>query len=279
MYNEPCCKINLGLNIVGKRDDGYHDIETVFYPIPLYDHLEIHALNDGDPCACLCELHVEDDAVDCNQDDNLVVKAYKMMARHYIISSIRAYLKKNIPMQAGLGGGSADAAYMIRLLNYEYSLNLDIPTMQQRAAELGSDCAFFIDPRPAYAWGRGELLDYSAVREDLLQGFYIALVKPNVAVSTREAYANVTPRKPEQNCKDIVNLPIEEWKHLLHNDFEDSVFARLPVLAEVKTELYRQGALYAQMSGSGSTVFGIFREKPGHIEETFSGMFTSVLLL
>lgn len=222
---------------------------------------------------------MEDDAVDCNQDDNLVVKAYKMMARHYIISSIRAYLKKNIPMQAGLGGGSADAAYMIRLLNYEYSLNLDIPTMQQRAAELGSDCAFFIDPRPAYAWGRGELLDYSAVREDLLQGFYIALVKPNVAVSTREAYANVTPRKPEQNCKDIVNLPIEEWKHLLHNDFEDSVFARLPVLAEVKTELYRQGALYAQMSGSGSTVFGIFREKPGHIEETFSGMFTSVLLL
>lgn len=274
MITFPCCKINLGLNIVAKRPDGYHDLETVFYPVPLCDVLEIKKMDEEFPSPTPIDLKVTGHAVECDERNNLVVKAYHLLAKDYELPRIHVHLVKRIPMQAGLGGGSADAAYMIRLLDERFRLNMGNAEMERYAAQLGADCAFFIRSEIAYATGIGDVLEPADNEHHSLEGYYLALVKPDVAVSTAEAYAGVTPKKPTKSCRDIVRQPIDTWRDELTNDFEKSIFAKHPILADVKEKLYANGALYAQMSGSGSTIFGIFGQKPANIKEFFPGMFT-----
>lgn len=275
----PCAKINLGLNIVSKREDGYHNLETVFYPIPLYDALEIKYMDEKFPSDTACDLKVTGNAVDCDEQKNLVVKAYHILAADYQLPRIHTHLYKHIPSQAGLGGGSSDAAFMIRLLDERFRLNIGNPEMERYAARLGADCAFFIEAEPAYAEGIGDVLMPADGPDGNLQGYYLCVVKPDVAVSTKEAYSAITPKKPAKSCRDIVRQPIDTWKEELVNDFEEPIFKMHPELATIKQKLYDQGAVYASMSGSGSALYGIFKEEPKGIEEQFDGMFCEVMKL
>lgn len=275
----PCAKINLGLNIVSKREDGYHNLETVFYPIPLYDALEIKYMDEKFPSDTACDLKVTGNVVDCDEQKNLVVKAYHILAADYQLPRIHTHLYKHIPSQAGLGGGSSDAAFMIRLLDERFRLNIGNPEMERYAARLGADCAFFIEAEPAYAEGIGDVLMPADGPDGNLHGYYLCVVKPDVAVSTKEAYSAITPKKPAKSCRDIVRQPIETWKEELVNDFEEPIFKMHPELAAIKLKLYDQGAAYASMSGSGSALYGIFKEEPKGIEEQFDGMFCEVMKL
>ena len=279
MITFPCAKINLGLNIVSKRPDGYHNLETVFYPIPLTDALEIKYMDEKFPSESPCDLKITGKDVDCNEEDNLVIKAYQLLAADFQLPRVHAHLVKRIPTQAGLGGGSSDAAYMIRLLDERFRLNIGIPEMERYAAKLGADCAFFITADPSYAEGIGDVLMPVDVPGAGLGGYYLAVVKPSVAVSTRDAYAAIVPKTPAKCCRDIVRQPIETWKDELVNDFEAPIFAMLPELAAIKQSLYDAGAVYAAMSGSGSALFGIFREQPTGLEKEFEGMFCQVMKL
>lgn len=279
MITFPCAKINLGLNIVSKRPDGYHNLETVFYPIPLTDALEIKYMDEKFPSESPCDLKITGNDVDCNEEDNLVIKAYQLLAADFQLPRVHAHLVKRIPTQAGLGGGSSDAAYMIRLLDERFRLNIGIPEMERYAAKLGADCAFFITSDPSYAEGIGDVLMPADVPGAGLGGYYLAVVKPSVAVSTRDAYAAIVPKTPAKCCRDIVRQPIETWKDELVNDFEAPIFAMHPELAAIKQSLYDAGAVYAAMSGSGSALFGIFREQPTGLEKEFEGMFCQVMKL
>ncbi len=275
----PCAKINLGLNIVSKREDGYHNLETVFYPIPLYDALEIKYMDEKFPSDTACDLKVTGNAVDCDEQKNLVVKAYHILAADYQLPRIHTHLYKHIPSQAGLGGGSSDAAFMIRLLDERFRLNIGNPEMERYAARLGADCAFFIEAEPAYAEGIGDVLMPADGPDGNLHEYYLCVVKPDVAVSTKEAYSAITPKKPAKSCRDIVRQPIETWKEELVNDFEEPIFKMHPELEAIKQKLYDQGAVYASMSGSGSALYGIFKKEPKGIEEQFDGMFCEVMKL
>lgn len=279
MITFPCAKINLGLNIVSKRPDGYHNLETVFYPIPLTDALEIKYMDEKFPSESPCDLKITGKDVDCNEEDNLVIKAYQLLAADFQLPRVHAHLVKRIPTQAGLGGGSSDAAYMIRLLDERFRLNIGIPEMERYAAKLGADCAFFITADPSYAEGIGDVLMPVDVPGAGLGGYYLAVVKSSVAVSTRDAYAAIVPKTPSKCCRDIVRQPIETWKDELVNDFEAPIFAMHPELAAIKQSLYDAGAVYAAMSGSGSALFGIFREQPTGLEKEFEGMFCQVMKL
>lgn len=279
MITFPCAKINLGLNIVSKRQDGYHNLETVFYPIPLTDALEIKYMDEKFPSESPCDLKITGNDIDCNEEDNLVIKAYQLLAADFQLPRVHAHLVKRIPTQAGLGGGSSDAAYMIRLLDERFRLNIGIPEMERYAAKLGADCAFFITADPSYAEGIGDVLMPVDVPGAGLGGYYLAVVKPSVAVSTRDAYAAIVPKTPAKCCRDIVRQPIETWKDELVNDFEAPIFAMHPELAAIKQSLYDAGAVYAAMSGSGSALFGIFREQPTGLEKEFEGMFCQVMKL
>lgn len=279
MITFPCAKINLGLNIVSKRPDGYHNLETVFYPIPLTDALEIKYMDEKFPSESPCDLKITGNDVDCNEEDNLVIKAYQLLAADFQLPRVHAHLVKRIPTQAGLGGGSSDAAYMIRLLDERFRLNIGIPEMERYAAKLGADCAFFITADPSYAEGIGDVLMPADVPGAGLGGYYLAVVKPSVAVSTRDAYTAIVPKTPAKCCRDIVRQPIETWKDELVNDFEAPIFAMHPDLAAIKQSLYDAGAVYAAMSGSGSALFGIFREQPTGLEKEFEGMFCQVMKL
>lgn len=279
MITFPCAKINLGLNIVSKRPDGYHNLETVFYPIPLTDALEIKYMDEKFPSESPCDLKITGNDIDCNEEDNLVIKAYQLLAADFQLPRVHAHLVKRIPTQAGLGGGSSDAAYMIRLLDERFRLNIGIPEMERYAAKLGADCAFFITADPSYAEGIGDVLMPVDVPGAGLGGYYLAVVKPSVAVSTRDAYAAIVPKTPAKCCRDIVRQPIETWKDELVNDFEAPTFAMHPELAAIKQSLYDAGAVYAAMSGSGSALFGIFREQPTGLEKEFEGMFCQVMKL
>lgn len=279
MITFPCAKINLGLNIVSKRPDGYHNLETVFYPIPLTDALEIKYMDEKFPSESPCDLKITGNDIDCNEEDNLVIKAYQLLAADFQLPRVHAHLVKRIPTQAGLGGGSSDAAYMIRLLDERFRLNIGIPEMERYAAKLGADCAFFITAEPSYAEGIGDVLMPADVPGAGLDGYYLAVVKPSVAVSTRDAYAAIVPKVPAKCCRDIVRQPIETWKDELVNDFEAPIFAMHPELAAIKQRLYDAGAVYAAMSGSGSALFGIFREQPTGLEKEFEGMFCQVMKL
>ena len=271
MITFPIAKINLGLNVVERRPDGYHNLETVFYPVPIRDALEVTTMDPQFPSPYDCDLKVTNISIEGDEQRNLVVRAYQLLKQDFPqLPRIHAHLHKAIPTQAGMGGGSSDCAYMIRLLNEQFQLGLSTQQMQQYAARLGADCAFFILSQPAYAEGIGERLEPIAL--DLSQ-YWIAVVRPDIPVPTKEAFSLVHPHYPEKNCRDVVMQPIETWRQDLVNDFEQSVFTLHPEIGAIKQQLYSLGAIYAAMSGSGSAVFGLFREDI-KIGEHFPGMFT-----
>lgn len=263
----PHCKINLGLHVLAKRPDGYHDLETVFYPVPLRDNLEITPLRGED---APYRLETGGLSVEGSAADNLVVKVYLSLREEFRLPPVRIYLHKLIPTGAGLGGGSSDAAFMMRGLNELFGLGLSQADMRQRVARFGADCAFFVQDRAAYATGIGDRLSPLPLS---LKGLHIALVKPHVSVSTKEAYAHVTPKPAAYPLREAVTRPVEEWRNLIANDFEASVFPHHPELTAIKQTLYDMGALYAAMSGSGSTVFGIFSRPVPEAENIFADCF------
>ena len=271
MITFPIAKINLGLNVVERRPDGYHNLETVFYPVPIRDALEVTTMAPQFPSPYDCDLKVTNISIEGDEQRNLVVRAYQLLKQDFPqLPRIHAHLHKAIPTQAGMGGGSSDCAYMIRLLNEQFHLGLSTQQMQQYAARLGADCAFFILSQPAYAEGIGERLEPIAL--DLSQ-YWIAVVRPDIPVPTKEAFSLVDPHHPEKNCRDVVMQPIETWRQDLVNDFEQSVFTLHPEIGAIKQQLYSLGAVYSAMSGSGSAVFGLFREDI-KIGEHFPEMFT-----
>lgn len=273
----PQAKINLGLNVVSRRPDGYHNLETVFYPVPLCDVLEVQPMDSAFPCDTGCDLKVTGLCIEGDEQQNLVARAYHMLkAERSQMGRFHIHLHKVIPSQAGMGGGSSDGATMMLLLNEMCALGFTQDELKERAARLGADCAFFIMGRPAYAEGIGDRLTPIDLS---LKGWYLAVVRPNVAVSTKEAYSLVTPAAPRMNCRDIVTqLPVGQWRDVLVNDFEKSVIALHPVIGQVKEQLYALGAEYSAMSGSGSAVFGLFRHAVD-VSEHFPGMFTALMTL
>ena len=252
MITFPNIKINLGLSITEKRPDGYHNLETVFYPVALEDALEIRTNLEAQQKFTLHQHGME---IAGNPENNLVVKAYLLLDKEFHLPPVEIHLYKHIPSGAGLGGGSSDAAFMLKLLNEHYNLQLSDNQLEDYAATLGADCAFFIKNTPTYAEGIGNI--FSPI-ELSLKGYRIMIVKPDVFVSTREAFANIRPHRPEYPVREVIRRPVAEWKDTLINDFEASVFPQYPVIGEIKEELYHQGAIYASMSGSGSSVFGLF---------------------
>jgi 4-diphosphocytidyl-2-C-methyl-D-erythritol kinase len=249
----PNAKINLGLHVVARRPDGFHNLDSCFYPVAWQDALEII---EADKTRFVSSgINIPGKA-----EDNLCLKAFRLMQKDFALPPVHIHLYKNIPIGAGLGGGSADAAFTLRLLSRHFHLMLSDDLLKMYAAELGSDCAFFINNEPAIASGKGDDLDPIALD---LSSYYIFIVYPDLAISTKEAYATVAPRPPERSIRDIVmNEPLENWKHHLVNDFEAGVSAAHPDIAHIRKTLYENGALYAAMSGSGSCVYGIFNDDP-----------------
>lgn len=263
----PNCKINIGLNIVSKRSDGYHNLETVFFPIPLRDNLEFKEIENEDVPYRLVSGGVP---IEGKPEDNLIVKVYLDMKAEFNLPALELSLYKNIPMGAGLGGGSSDAAAMMKGLNEAYNLQLSAEDMEKRLAKFGADCPFFVRNKPAYATGIGDELTNCNVS---LKDKFIVLVKPDVFVSTKEAYAHVTPKLPAIPLAEAIKLPIETWKEQIVNDFEQSVFPFHPELPAIKQTLYDMGAVYASMSGSGSTMYGIFNRPTPEANEVFDKCF------
>ena len=259
----PNAKINIGLNVTERRPDGYHNLETVFCPIELLDVMEI---TDSDRYS----LKVSGTILDGTPDDNLVTKAYRLLEKDFDISPVNVHLHKHIPTGAGLGGGSADAAFMIKALNEKFSLGMSEDKMEDYASRLGADCPFFIKDTPVFATGIGN--EFHPI--DLsLKGKNIILVKPDTFVSTADAYRDVKPCKPETPLTELLKAPVTEWKDNVINDFEASVFRKYPEIAAIKDRLYDIGAEYASMSGSGSAVYGIFDSEVENVDEIFSGYF------
>lgn len=259
MVNFPPCKINLGLEVIRKRKDGYHDIETCFYPVPWTDVLEIVKADKFSFTA-------SGNSIPGDPANNLCIKAYELLQRDFNLSAVAIHLHKIIPTGAGLGGGSSDGAHALRLLNQVFDLNLSNEKLKDYALNLGSDCPFFIDDQPMLGTGRGEVLTNISVN---LTGKFLVLVKPDIHVSTAEAYSGIKLNQYSASVKDVVERnPVSSWKDSLKNDFEESVFVKYPALKEIKEKLYHQGAMYASMSGSGSTIFGIF-EKPVDLKAQF----------
>jgi 4-diphosphocytidyl-2-C-methyl-D-erythritol kinase len=270
MLSFPNAKINLGLAVIAKRPDGYHAIETVFYPIRLYDALEIVPVRDEKTTFIQTGF-----AVGGDPQDNLVMKAYRLLKAQYNLPEIAIYLRKNIPFGAGLGGGSADAAFMLKLLNDFFTLDLSVRELEKYAGQIGADCPFFIQNQPVFAEETGNVFTPVNIS---LKGYYLVLVKPDIHVSTQEAYARVKPQPRKESILDIIHYPLVRWKEKLVNDFEWGVFAQYPETGEIKKRLYDAGAIYASLSGSGSSIFGIF-EKPEKLEGEFSGCLTYTLPL
>jgi 4-diphosphocytidyl-2-C-methyl-D-erythritol kinase len=265
----PHCKINLGLNVIRKRNDGYHDIVTCFYPVPVTDVVEIIPSEHF-------SFSVSGDSIPGNQEENLCVKAFTLVSRRHPIPCAKIHLHKAIPAGAGLGGGSSDAAFVLRTLNEIFDLKLDKPTLERYASDLGSDCPFFLQDRPKIGRGRGnELTDVPLT----LKGNFLVLVKPQTHVSTAEAYADISPAIPELTLERVLTEnPVHEWKQLLKNDFENTILEKFPEIGQIKRALYQEGALYASMSGSGSSVYGIFRDRPA-LSDRFHGMYLRTVKL
>lgn len=248
----PNAKINLGLNILRKRRDGFHDIESFLYPAPLCDVLELKESDSFKLITYGYDLAIP-------ETENLVYKTWHLFNRQFSIPPLEIHLIKNIPVGSGLGGGSSDAAFLIMTINRYFKLKLDDLTLQKLAVQLGSDCPFFIKNEPAFAFGKGELLESSDL---FLKGFWLVLSFPEISLSTAEAFQLIQPSYTEISLKIILSLPIEDWKDHLMNAFEKPVFKRHPELKEIKEKLYSMGAIYASLTGSGSCVYGIFQSKP-----------------
>lgn len=245
------CKINLGLNIVRRREDGYHDIETCMLPVPWHDIVEIIPSEDK-----FTSLTVTGNRVDCPPEKNLVMKAYRALADDYNVPPINIILQKIVPDGAGLGGGSSDAAHTLRLINTTFNLGITDPELMRIASSIGADCAFFISDCPMICEGIGDVMEPFTPQ---LEGHTIIIAKPaSVSISTREAYAGVTPHKPAVPLRQILSLPPSQWQGKLINDFEQSIFKIAPQIAALKQQMIDCGAIYASMSGSGASVYGIF---------------------
>ena len=255
----PRAKINLGLRIIARRNDGYHDIETIFYPAGLCDALEFvpqARQSDGDTLA------VTGIPVGVGQGDNIVMKALGVLRARFSFPALRIHLHKAIPHGAGLGGGSSDAACFMKSVAKHFSLPVTLEELYGLSLVAGSDCPFFISGEPSYATGRGEILSPAG---KFLAGYYLVLLNPGVGISTGEAYRNCTPSRHPDTLTALTRLPVDRWKDHIKNDFEAYAFSVHPVIGTLKEELYRAGALFSLMSGSGSSVYGIFSAKPGRL--------------
>lgn len=255
MIGFPPCKINLGLSILEKRTDGFHSIETIFYPVLLKDALEI-VISDQDTTIHVTGIHIPEE-----NSKNLCIKAYELLKKDYSLPSIRIHLHKNIPIGAGLGGGSSDAAHIIKMLNAFFKLNLSLEKQIKYAQLIGSDCAFFIKNTVALATEKGDVLSEIKLS---LSNYYIAIIKPPIHISTAWAYSQAIPQEKKNSIKNIIEQPIEQWRALLYNDFEEPIFNKYPVIRELKENMYKAHAIYASMSGSGSAVYGIFKNPPAN---------------
>jgi 4-diphosphocytidyl-2-C-methyl-D-erythritol kinase len=251
----PNAKINLGLRILRKRPDGYHDLETVFYPLPLHDALEIIPPHDNHSSPAIS---ITGQALQGPSEDNLCIKAWQLLKKDFpSLPAVLFHLHKAIPSGAGLGGGSADASFTLRLLNKQYQLGLPEVSLSQYALQLGSDCPFFLVNKPCLATGRGEQLEPIEVA---LDKYSIVLINPGIHVSTARAFSMLVPSIPEKDIRSIIRQPIHTWRAELKNDFERPVFDEYPEIKRIKEQLYQAGALYASMSGSGSSVYGLFEK-------------------
>jgi 4-diphosphocytidyl-2-C-methyl-D-erythritol kinase len=256
MITFPNGKINLGLHVTSKRSDGYHEIESCMVPVPVYDVLEM-------VISAQHSFSISGLSIPGNTDENLIKKAFSLLKKDYPdIPAIKIHLYKNIPIGAGLGGGSADASFALTLMNKLFGLGIKSVKLEEYAATLGSDCPFFVENQPKLVRGRGEIM--SSVELNL-KGVWVYLVYPQIHIGTKEAYAGLTPKKPTHSLSDILHFP-ETWKEKLVNDFEPSLFDKYPELERIKNTCYENGAFYASMSGSGSSVFGLFEQQPGAID-------------
>ncbi len=254
MIKFPNCKINIGLNIISKREDGYHNLQTVFYPIAIKDAVEIVEFTN--PVA-VTYTHSGLDILS-KEENNLCIKAYHLLKKDFPqLPNIAMHLHKTIPMGAGLGGGSADASFVLMLLNVKFMLGLSQQQLIDYALQLGSDCPFFIVNKPCFATGRGEILNEINLN---LSAYKMIVVNPHIHINTGMAFKNIKVGENATNLSTLIQKPIEEWKHFIINDFEKPVFAQYAEIEIIKDQLYKHGALYASMSGSGSTVFGIFNK-------------------
>lgn len=263
--NFPHAKINLGLKILRKRSDGYHDIETILYPVGLSDALEIVPAHDG-----VFEFSCTGLPLEGSAEDNLCVKAFRLIQRKFQLPEVKIHLHKIIPAGAGLGGGSSDAAFTLKLVNRVFSLKLKDNELLVMASTLGSDCGFFIEGMPAFSSGRGEVLQNLSLN---LVGWHLVLIVPRVSVSTPWAYQQVVPSGASLPVSEIKPDNVGDWNNLLTNDFENPVMHHYPVIRNLRDQLLEAGADYASMSGSGSSVFGLFRHKPANLPGDFDPMF------
>ncbi len=255
----PNAKINLGLHIVEKRNDGFHNIETVFYPIVWKDILEVVENKKCEATSSKCELYEFGKKIDGDISQNIIIKAYQLLYLKVKLPPVKVYLYKNIPMGAGLGGGSSDAAFFIKLLNDKFELNLNDVQLVEIASELGSDCAFFIKNKPVFAFEKGNKFKNCTID---LSSYSIITIFPNIHSNTKLAYSRVSPKKPIVDLEEIITTSKpENWKSMLVNDFESSVFYHFPEIKNLKDKLYELGAIYASLSGSGSAVYGIFEKQ------------------
>jgi 4-diphosphocytidyl-2-C-methyl-D-erythritol kinase len=264
----PNAKINLGLWILGLRNDGFHNLETAFIPVGFCDILEFIQTKKE-----TSHITVTGTEIEAKPDENLVTRAWQLMHNEFGIPAVDIYLHKLIPVSAGLGGGSADAAFMLAGLNTYFNCGASVPELENLAGQLGSDCAFFIQNSSAIGTGRGEILD----RVELsLEKYRILLVNPGISISTRDAYHNVKPSLRNESLKSLLSKPIREWQKYIINDFEESVFSMHPEIETIKNELLKSGAIYAAMSGSGSTVYGLFEQSKNlnQVAAKFSDYFT-----
>jgi 4-diphosphocytidyl-2-C-methyl-D-erythritol kinase len=254
----PNCKINLGLNILSKREDGFHDLATVFYPVPITDAVEIVTAPSNASSINYTNSGI---AVDGNIEDNICSKAYHLLKKDFPqLPAITLHLHKSIPMGAGLGGGSADGAFTLQLLNNKFKLNLSNEQLMKYALQLGSDCPFFMINKPCFATSRGEVLKEMAID---LSGYQLIIINPGIHINTAWAFSQITPALPKRSIESIIQQPIASWRSELINDFEIPVFEKHPAIKAIKETLYINGAIYAAMSGSGSSIFGIFEK--GHL--------------
>lgn len=252
MISFPNAKINIGLNITEKRSDGFHNLESIFLPvIGLHDVLEIVEIKDSTHL----QFSSSGIVIDGKDSDNLVLKAYQLLKSDFNLPALSVHLHKVIPTGAGLGGGSSDASFMLKMLNEMFNLNLPNENLKVYAEKLGSDCPFFIENTPQFATGKGEILEKINL---FLPKSFLVIIKPQIHVPTKAAFAGIVPKKPQVNLNELITKLPYQWKEIAKNDFEQSIFAQFPEIEMIKTRLYELGAEYASMSGSGSAVFGIF---------------------
>lgn len=262
----PNAKINIGLNITKKRPDGFHSLETIFYPIKLKDILEFVP---GNKLTFFSNSGLQ---IDISENNNLVFKAYELLKKDFSLPELQIHLHKIIPFGAGLGGGSSDAVFMLKALNKYFKLNITENKLGNYALQLGSDCPFFIQNKAVFAEGTGNI--FSEIDLNLSE-YYILIVKPDIHINTKEAFSGIDPKKPRISIKELIKMPVNKWKTNIKNDFEEGIFKIFPEIKKIKKILYRKGALYAQMSGSGSAVFGIFDNEPKIFNE-IKGYFTFI---